>query len=92
MKTRILKTILAIGLLTAPVVPTHSVAQARSRRNGANGPRRRGGAGRRVGVGAAGGAAIGGIAGRGFGGAAIGGAAGAGAGALFHRHQRRRGR
>jgi outer membrane lipoprotein SlyB len=46
---------------------------------------------KRVGVGAAGGAAVGALAGGGTG-AAIGAAAGGGAGAIYDRHEKRRGR
>jgi uncharacterized membrane protein len=48
-------------------------------------------AAKRIGLGAAGGAAVGALAGGGKG-AAIGGAAGAGAGALYNKHQQDKGR
>ena len=91
MKSRTLKAILSIGLLAAPEIPIHA-AQTKTQQAHRQGGRRRGGAGRRVGIGAAGGAAAGAVIGRVLGGAAIGGALGAGGAALFHRRQRRRGR
>jgi hypothetical protein len=85
MYKRLLTAILSMGLLLGPVAPIHARRYHHSYR-------RRGSASRRIGTGAAGGAAIGAIAGRGVRGAAIGGIIGAGAGSVYNSRQRRRGR
>jgi phage-related minor tail protein len=91
MKQHLLAAILSTGLLLGPAAtaqPTTgnrlTVARYRPRHH----HRRRGSAARSVGVGALGGAAVGGLVGRGRG-ALIGGGVGAGAGALHHRSRRR---
>ena len=83
MKKRLLTAILSIGLLVGTTAPPAQAYRAHGR-----GGR---GHGRRVGTGALGGAAVGGMLGRGRG-ALIGGALGAGAGSLHHRRQQRRNR
>jgi len=92
MKKGLLAAILSVGLLLGPTPTAQSAT-----RSHAGAPRHvrhrhrrgRGSAARRMGVGALGGAAVGGVLGRGRG-AMIGGAVGAGAGALHHRQRRRR--
>jgi hypothetical protein len=95
-KNRILGFILLIGLLFS-VAPTglaavyhrrtrYTAAQARRARH-----RRNMRTAKRIGIGAAGGAAIGALAGGGKG-AAIGAAVGAGGGALYDRQKRKHGR
>ena len=70
---------------TAPVSRVDDRYSHRRRRH------RRHQAAKRIGLGAAGGAAVGAVAGGGKG-AAIGGAAGAGAGALYNKHEQDKGR
>jgi hypothetical protein len=92
MKKRLLSAVLSAGLLVAAtgtsfaVTRRHYQSRARYIRH-----KRHVNTARRVGIGAAGGAAIGALAGGGKG-AAIGGIAGAGAGALYDSHQKNRGR
>jgi outer membrane lipoprotein SlyB len=100
MRKRLLAAVLSAGLLFATTGTSFAVtrqhyyhnyrynsrARARYIRH-----RRHVNTARRVGIGAAGGAAIGALAGGGKG-AAIGGIAGAGAGALYDNHQKHRGR
>ena len=100
MRKRLLTAILSTGLLLATTPPSHHAAtkpsshQARPKKGktkiaSASRSRRRGTAARRVGIGSAGGAAVGAIAGGGRG-AAMGGILGAGAGAVHHNRQRSR--
>jgi outer membrane lipoprotein SlyB len=92
MKKRLLSAVLSAGLLVATTGTSFAVTrrqyQSRSRyiRH-----KRHVNTAKRVGIGAAGGAAIGALAGGGKG-AAIGGIAGAGAGVLYDSHQKNRGR
>ncbi|MBZ5726207.1 MAG: hypothetical protein LAP87_14565 [Acidobacteriia bacterium] len=96
MKKFFLSGVISIGLLLGTPVPGSAVVQHRihhrhvhhSRRYIAH--RRHMKTAKRVGIGAAGGAAIGALAGGGKG-AAIGAAAGAGAGALYDRHKKHHG-
>jgi outer membrane lipoprotein SlyB len=90
MRKRLLATILSAGLLLGTAAPAQSARQrqsvnARSQRHHRRG---RGSAARRIGTGALGGAAIGGLMGGGRG-ALIGGAVGAGAGGIHHRRRNR---
>ena len=95
MKNRVLAFILLMGLLLGAVpsgmaavryrYPRYSSAQARYLRH-----KRHMRTAKRVGIGAAGGAAIGALAGGGKG-AGIGAIAGAAGGALYDRHQRKHG-
>jgi len=101
MRRRLLTAILSAGLLFGPALPgqaithaqqhrierrrEHARARARAIRH-----RRRMNTLKRVGIAAAGGAAIGALAGGGKGGA-IGAIAGAGAGALYDAHQKNHG-
>jgi hypothetical protein len=82
MKKGLLAAILSAGLLLGTATPAQSVTQRHSR-NG-----RRGSAARRIGTGAVGGAAVGGLVGGGRG-ALIGGAAGASVGGIHHRRRNR---
>lgn len=84
MKKRLLAGILTSGLMLADVAIAQPATQHQAVQQ-----RRRGGAGRRVGTGALGGAAVGGLIG-GRRGVLMGGGLGAGAGALHHRQRRRR--
>jgi uncharacterized membrane protein len=84
-KKRLLAVILSAGLLVGTAIPAQTVTQ---RHSNARYRSRRGSAGRRIGTGALGGAAIGGLLGRGRG-ALIGGAIGAGAGGIHHRRRNR---
>jgi len=92
MRNRILSGALSLGLLMGSVVPAtamvrhHTYYSARYARH-----RRHMRTLKRVGIGAAGGAAIGAIVGGGKGGA-IGAVAGAGAGALYDAHKRHHGK
>jgi hypothetical protein len=84
-----LTAVVSAGLLLGPIVPSHAATQTKTtKKNTTARTRRRGSAARRVGIGSAGGAAIGALAGGGRG-AAIGGIAGAGAGAVHHNRQQR---
>jgi hypothetical protein len=92
MKHHLLAAILSSGLLLGPAATAQPTAGnratvAKSRSHHHHRHRRRGNAARSVGVGALGGAAVGGLVGRGRG-ALIGGGVGAGAGALHHRRRR----
>ena len=102
MRKRLLSAILCTGLFCAStgssfaVTRYQSQAQYRARARARARARyirhkRHVNTAKRVGIGAAGGAAIGALAGGGKG-AAIGGIAGAGAGALYDSHQKNRGR
>jgi hypothetical protein len=86
MKKRLLAVILSAGVLVGTAIPAQTVTHRHSAN--ARYRSRRGGAGRRIGTGALGGAAIGGLLGRGRG-ALIGGAIGAGAGGIHHRRRNR---
>lgn len=83
-----LTALVSVGLLLGPTASFGATAK-KTTHNTAPRSRRRGTAARRVAIGSAGGAAIGGIAGRGRG-AGIGAIAGAGAGAVHHNRQRAR--
>ncbi len=97
MKKLLLSTLIGAGLLVSTTVPAEAVTyrqQQQQRRYYAHKRavhRRHVRTAKRVGIGAAGGAAIGALAGGGKGGA-IGAIAGAGAGALYDSHKRSQGR
>jgi outer membrane lipoprotein SlyB len=97
MKQRLLTAVLSAGLLFSSVMPGAAATYRRHyRRNTAARARyirhrRHVRTAKRVGVGAAGGAAIGALAGGGKG-AGIGAIAGAGAGALYDNHEKHRGK
>ena len=95
MKKRIISGFLSLGLLFSTAAPTFAVTRHRTNRTVSHRRaikhKRHVRTARRVGIGAAGGAAIGALAGGGKG-AAIGGIAGAGAGALYDNHKKDRGR
>jgi outer membrane lipoprotein SlyB len=101
MRKRLITALISTGLLFSTATPGMAVvhrqhrtrtyrsrayARARAARH-----RRHVKTAKRVGIGAAGGAAVGALAGGGKG-AAIGGLVGAGAGALYDRHEKHRGR
>src|SRR5213082_1384554 len=99
MKKRLLTAVLSTGLLFSTATPSMAVTHYYSRRVQSQRAararyirhKRHMKTVKRVGIGAAGGAAIGALAGGGKG-AAIGGIAGAGAGVLYDSHQKNRGR
>jgi len=96
MKKRLLSAVLSAGMLFATTGTSFAMTQHRSYQSRAARARylrhkRRVNTAKRVGIGTAGGAAIGALAGGGKG-AAIGGIAGAGAGALYDSHQKNHGR
>ncbi len=96
MRKRLATAILSLGIFIAPVTPGFGAARHRRHVRHSTGAqaarhRRHMNTAKRVGVGAAGGAAVGALAGHGKG-AAIGAAAGAGAGALYDRHEKKKGR
>ncbi len=102
MKKRLLTAVLSTGLLFSSIAPAsaatyyrHRVTRAerirRARRARYIRHRRHMNTAKRVGIGAAGGAAIGALAGGGKG-AGIGALVGAGAGALYDHHQKTHGR
>ncbi len=92
MRKRFATAVLSLGILCAPAAPGFA-ATPRQRAQDAQRARhrRRMKTAKRVGIGAAGGAAVGALAGHGKG-AAVGAAAGAGAGALYDRNKRKKGR
>jgi len=93
MKNRVLSSLLAFGLLLGTAEASMAATRRTSHRHhrATAKHRRHVATARRVGVGAAGGAAIGALAGGGKG-AAIGGIAGAGAGALYDSHKKSQGK
>jgi len=92
MKNRLLTAVLSAGLLFGTAAPgVAATSRARVRRAQAIRHKRHKKTVKRVGIGAAGGAAVGALAGGGKG-AGIGAIAGAGAGALYDNHQKHRGR
>jgi outer membrane lipoprotein SlyB len=97
MKKRLLTAVLSTGLLFSTAAPTVAATyrsrtyQKRQARARYIRHKRHMKTAKRVGIGAAGGAAIGALAGGGKG-AGIGAVAGAGAGALYDNHQKHRGR
>jgi outer membrane lipoprotein SlyB len=99
MKKRLLTAVLSTGLLFSTAAPSiaatryvrRTTAQQRAARARYIRHKRHMKTAKRVGIGAAGGAAIGALAGGGKG-AGIGAVAGAGAGALFDNHEKHRGR
>jgi len=95
MRQRILSAVLSIGLLAGSASPAFALVHRRHQYYGSAYQRhirhkRHMATAKRVGVGAAGGAAIGALAAGGKG-AGIGGIAGAGAGYLWDQHQKHRG-
>ena len=97
MKKRLLPLVLSLGLLAGSAEPAMAVTYYRhhyrtsyAARNRYVRHKRHMATARRVGIGAAGGAAIGALAGGGKG-AGIGALAGAGAGALYDRHEKHHG-
>jgi len=94
MKKKLLSMVMSAGMLFATAetsfAVTHSRQYYQARRAHYVRHKRRVNTAKRVGVGAAGGAAIGALAGGGKG-AAIGGIAGAGAGKLYDSHQKNHG-
>lgn len=91
MAKRLLTALLLIGILFVPISSALAATQRRGTAASQARHRRHVKTAKRVGIGAAGGAAIGALAGHGKG-AAVGAAAGAGAGALYDRHEKRKGR
>ena len=91
MKKRLLSAILSAGMFFAAAGSSFAVTRQDQSRARYLRHKRRMKTAKRVGIGAAGGAAIGALAGGGKG-AAIGGIAGAGAGVLYDTHQKNRGR
>ena len=97
MKKRLLTAVMSVGLLFGTAAPSmaathyHHVYHYRSRRARYIRHRRHMKTAKRVGIGAAGGAVIGAIAGGGKG-AGIGALVGGGAGYLYDRHERHHGR
>src|ERR1700730_6081362 len=98
MRNRILAAVLSAGMLLGSASPSFAATYVHRRTRSSYAARnryirhkRRVNTAKRVGIGAAGGAAIGALAGGGKG-AAIGGIAGAGAGALYDSHEKNRGR
>jgi hypothetical protein len=89
MKKRLASVVIATGLLCGTAAPVPAMVRHRTYAQEVR-HRRHMRTAKRVGVGAAGGAAIGAIAGGGKG-AGIGALAGAGAGALYDRHKRHHG-
>jgi outer membrane lipoprotein SlyB len=89
MRKRFLTAVLSVGLLFGAVSPSFAVTHYRTYREHIR-HKRHVNTAKRVGIGAAGGAAIGALAGGGKG-AGIGAIAGAGAGALYDSHQKHHG-
>jgi len=89
MRKRLLPAVLSVGLLFGTVAHSFAITRHRTHRQYVK-HKRRVNTAKRVGIGTAGGAAIGALAGGGKG-AGIGAIAGAGAGALYDAHQKHHG-